>query len=174
LIRELRAAKDLTINGEPLSIKLDTNGSNPDVLQELIDEGLVDYVAMDLKAPLQADRYSAITGTSLGAEEMARIRASVQILLCGKVDYEFRTTVAPALLEEEELYAMARRIRGAPHYNLQNFNPRETLDGSLRNLAPVEPERLRRMQKRVNEIIHPNVTSSALRVTSLQLRVGTG
>jgi pyruvate formate lyase activating enzyme len=173
LIRDLRAAKDLTINGEPLSIKLDTNGSNPDVLQELIGEGLVNYVAMDLKAPLQADRYSAITGTSLGVEEMARIQASVQILLYGKVDYEFRTTVVPALLDEEEIYAMARRIRGAPHYNLQNFNPRETLDGSLRNLAPVEPELLKRMQKRVKEIIHPNVTSYPLRVTSLEIRVGT-
>ncbi len=174
LIRELRAAKDLTLNGEPLSIKLDTNGSNPDVLEELIDEGLVDYVAMDLKAPVQADRYSAITGTSLGVEGMARIQASVQILLCGKVDYEFRTTLAPALLEEEEIYALARRVRGAPRYNLQNFNPRETLDESLRELAPVEPERLRRMQKRVNEIIHQDVPGCRLRVTSLQLRAGVG
>ncbi len=162
LIRELRSATEVTLHGEPLPIKLDTNGSNAEVLEQLINEGLVDYVAMDLKAPLQADRYSAITGTSLGEEEMERIQASIQILLRGKVDYEFRTTLVPTLLEEEEIYDLARRVRGAPRYNLQNFKPQETLDGSLRKVAPADPELLRRMQRRVNEIIHQGVTSYAL------------
>ncbi len=162
LIRELRSAKGLTIKGDPLSIKLDTNGSNPEVLEELIGAGLVDYVAMDLKAPLQADRYSAIAGTSLGGEEMSRIQASIQILLSGRVDFEFRTTLAPALLKEEEIYALARGIRGARRYKLQNFNPRETLDESLRKMAPADPGLLRRMQKRVDEIIRQDVTSYVL------------
>jgi len=153
LIRELRLDRGLTLKGEPLSIKLDTNGTNPEVLEELIDEGLLDYVAMDLKAPLQADRYSAITGASLGEKEMSRILASIQILLSGKVDYEFRTTLVPTLIAEEEIYALARRIRGTPRYRLQNFRPQETLDRSLRKLAPVDLELLRRIQKRVDEII---------------------
>jgi pyruvate formate lyase activating enzyme len=153
MIRELKAAKELGPADGSLGIKLDTNGTRPEVLEKLIGGGLLDYVAMDLKGPLQADRYSAITGTPLEEEQMEEVRVSIEILLRGKIDYEFRTTLAPSLLEEEEIYALARRVRGAPRYTLQNFNPRETLDGSLRKVAPLHPERLRRMQKRVNEII---------------------
>jgi len=162
LVRELRSAKGLTIGGEPLSIKLDTNGSNPEVLKELVEGGLVDYVAMDLKAPLQADRYSAIVGIPLGGEEMSRLQTSIQILLRGRVDFEFRTTLAPAFLAEEEVYDLARQIRGARRYHLQNFNPRETLDESLRKITPTDPELLRRMQKKVDEILHQGVTNHGL------------
>jgi pyruvate formate lyase activating enzyme len=174
LIRELRSAKGLTIGGKALPIKLDTNGSNPEVLEELVDGRLVDYVAMDLKAPLRADRYSAIAGISLGAEEMSRIQASIQILLRGKVDFEFRTTLAPALLAEEEVYDLARRIRGARRYQLQNLNPRETLDESLRKIAPAAPELLRRMQKNVDEIIHQGVASRGLAVAGTNGPVQSG
>ncbi len=162
LIRELKSAKDFTLSGEPLPIKLDTNGTHPEVLEKLIEEGLIDYVAMDLKGPLRADRYAAITGVPLGEEQMEKIQASIEILLRGKVGYEFRTTFVPTLLEEEEVYALARRVRGTPRYSLQNFNPRETLDGNLGKLAPADPDLLRRMQKRVDEIIHPGTTSNAL------------
>lgn len=157
LIRELKSSSELAPAGELLRVKLDTNGTHPEVLKKLIDEGLLDYVAMDLKAPLQADRYSAITGVPLGEQQMEGVRASIGILLGGKVNCEFRTTVVPSLLEENEIYTLARRIRGAPRYTLQNFNPRKTLDGSLRELAPVDPERLRQMQKRVDEIIHETI-----------------
>jgi pyruvate formate lyase activating enzyme len=153
LIRELKSKRDLTSSGEPLAIKLDTNGTHPEVLENLLRQGLLDYVAMDLKAPLEADRYSALTGVSFSGERMERVRASVQLLLSGNVDYEFRTTVVPCLLEEEEIYAIARGIRGAARYTLQNFNPRETLDPRLREAAPLEPSALRRMQEKVNQIL---------------------
>ena len=116
-------------------------------------EGLLDYVAMDLKGPLDPDRYSAMAGTSLGEKEMERIESSIGILLQGKIDFEFRTTVVPALLTEEEVYGMARRVRGAPRYTLQNFKPREALDENLRGSAPLGEELLARMRRRVNEII---------------------
>jgi pyruvate formate lyase activating enzyme len=156
LIRELKSRRDLTSSGEPLAIKLDTNGTHPEVLESLLRQGLLDYVAMDLKAPLEADRYSALTGVSFSREGMERVRASVQLLLRGDADYEFRTTVVPCLLEEEEIYAIARGIRGAARYTLQNFNPRETLEPRLREAAPLEPAILRRMQARVNQIIWEN------------------
>ena len=108
---------------------------------------------MDLKGPLRPDRYSALTGVPCGEEEVDRIQASIQILLEGKMDYEFRTTVVPALLQEEEVYALARRVRGARRYTLQSFNPREALDENLRKAAPPDPATLQRMQERVNEII---------------------
>jgi pyruvate formate lyase activating enzyme len=155
LIRELRSMRSLTPSGEPMGIKLDTNGTHPEVLHKLIDEGLLDYVAMDLKAPLEAARYSLTTGVPMEKEQMDRVQSSIQILLRGKVDYEFRTTVVSTLIEEEEIYTLARQIRGAPRYTLQNFNPRDTLDEKLRKVAPVDPALLHRMQRRVNEIIQP-------------------
>jgi pyruvate formate lyase activating enzyme len=122
-------------------------------LEKLLDEGLLDYVAMDLKGPLLVDRYAAIAGIPLDAEGLAQIRVSIQILLTGRVDYEFRTTFVPTLLEEEEVYALARRIRGARRYTLQNFNPRDAMDEGLRSVSPFDDRALDRMQERVNEII---------------------
>ena len=159
LIREVKSNRNLTSSGEPLAIKLDTNGTHPEVLERLLSEGLLDYVAMDLKAPLEAGRYSALTGVSFSEERMERVRASIRLLLRGNVDYEFRTTVVPCLLGEEEIYATARRVRGAARYTLQNFNPRETLDPRLGETAPLEPSVLQRMQDRVEEIIHPNASA---------------
>jgi len=98
LIRELKSNRNLTSSGEPLAIKLDTNGTHPEVLERLLSEGLLDYVAMDLKAPLEAGRYSALTGVLFSEERMERVRASVRLLLRGNVDYEFRTTVDFSLL----------------------------------------------------------------------------
>ena len=157
LIRELKADRELTLAGEPLLIKLDTNGTHPEVLGKLINEGLLDYVAMDLKGPLEADRYAAIAGTPIEEEQMERVRASIRVLLTGRVDYEFRTTLAPGLHKEEEIYALAGQIRGAPRYTLQNLNPREALDESLRELAPFDAGVLHRMQEKVDEIVKAKV-----------------
>jgi pyruvate formate lyase activating enzyme len=134
-------------------IKLDTNGSNPDCLEILVREKLVDYVAMDLKGPLTADRYGALAGSALAEDGLAAIEASIQILLGGKVDYEFRTTLVPTLIGEEEVYDLARRIRGAKRYTLQSFNPRDPLDSGLRKVAPWDDKTLQRLQARVNEIL---------------------
>jgi len=165
LVQELKSKRNLTSSGQPLAIKLDTNGTQPEILESLLRQGLLDYVAMDLKAPLEADRYSALTGVAFSEERMERVRASVRLLLRGNVDYEFRTTVVPCLLEEEEIFAIARRIRGAARYTLQNFNPRETLDPRLREAAPLEPSILQRMQARVNEIIGKEVSGFRFRVS---------
>jgi pyruvate formate lyase activating enzyme len=163
LIHELRSALERTAAGVSLGIKLDTNGTHPEVLQKLIDANLLDYVAMDLKGPLQVHRYAAIAGVPLDAGWLARIHRSIQILLGGKVDYEFRTTLVPPLIEEEEVYTLARQVRGARRYTLQNFNPRNAMDEDLRKVAPFDDGALRRMQERVNEIIKKEVSGCELR-----------
>jgi len=107
-------------------VKLDTNGTAPELLQELIDEKLLDYVAMDIKAPL--DKYSTITQV-ITAEE--KIKKSIEILLNDKVDYEFRTTVVKSLLSVEDFEKIADLISGAKRYYLQKFVVSKILDKSL-------------------------------------------
>jgi pyruvate formate lyase activating enzyme len=157
LVRDLRSAAGLSAPGVSLGIKLDTNGTRPEMLRSLLEEGLLDYVAMDLKGPLEADRYARIVGVPLGEEELARIQASRQILLQGQVDFEFRTTLVPMFIGEEEIYALARQVQGAKRYTLQNFNPRDPLDEKLKTAPPFDEPTLRRMQAKVNEIIKEKV-----------------
>jgi pyruvate formate lyase activating enzyme len=149
LIRDLKAA-----GGEALRMKLDTNGSHPETLKALIDEGLLDYVALDIKGPLEENRYAAAAGISLRQKGLSRIQESIEILLAGKVEYEFRTTVVPTLIAEEEVYTLARQLKGARRYTLQNFSSRDPLQESFKNTPPFDEPIFRRMQEQVNEMIH--------------------
>ena len=101
-------------------IKLDTNGTRPAILRELVDAGLLDYVAMDIKAPIE--KYEAVCGVPV---DYRVINESIDIIMAGRVDYEFRTTVLPQLTEAD-VVAMARRIRGARRYILQQYRRPET------------------------------------------------
>lgn len=98
-------------------VKLDTNGSFPDRLEHLVSEGLVDYVAMDVKN--SPDRYAA----TIGCEQapLNAVEKSVRFLLSGKVECEFRTTVARELHDEQAMRAIGRWLHGAQRYFLQNF-----------------------------------------------------
>ena len=105
-----------------LSVKIDTNGGYPEELENLIDRGLVDYVAMDIKnSPL---RYEATVGTNNFSIE--KIEQSKNILLSGRVDYEFRTTVVKELHTKESLLAAAQWISGAKVFNppVSQMSPR--------------------------------------------------
>lgn len=98
-------------------VKLDTNGTNPKKLKELLDKQLVDYVAMDIKNCY--DKYPLTVGVR--DFDVAPIKESVALLLLGKVDYEFRTTVCAELFTEEDFYKIATEISGAEKYFLQAF-----------------------------------------------------
>ncbi|MBC7221643.1 anaerobic ribonucleoside-triphosphate reductase activating protein [Candidatus Bipolaricaulota bacterium] len=104
-------------------VKLDTNGTNPQVLEELLRAGLLDYVALDLKAPFP--RYAEFIGFP-GAEKVVEaVQESLSVILRMAPDYEVRTTVAPGL-SPADLLAIAQEIRGAKRYVLQPFLvPRE-------------------------------------------------
>ncbi len=99
------------------SVKLDTNGSNPDMLEALVVGGLVDYVAMDIKS--SRERYAAVAGVS--GLDLAKIERSVGLLLKGRVEYEFRTTVVRELHSAADFGAIGEWIRGARAYFLQPF-----------------------------------------------------
>lgn len=100
-----------------LEIKLDTNGSFPQRLRSVISEGLVSYVAMDIKN--SRAKYPLTAGVS--TLDLAPIEESVELLLGGAVDYEFRTTVVKELHTPEDMEDIGRWIRGARRYYLQNF-----------------------------------------------------
>jgi pyruvate formate lyase activating enzyme len=106
-------------------VKLDTNGARPDVLKEMLDRKLLDYVAMDLKAPLE--RYAEVTKTKTDSR---LIRRSISLIMGSSIDYEFRTTAVKSLLGPADIEEIGRLIAGAKRFVLQKFVPTKTLDRS--------------------------------------------
>ena len=135
-----------------LKIKLDTNGTYPDKLEEIINLGLVDYVAMDIKNSL--DSYEKTVGTKINLND---IEKSVKILLDNRVDYEFRTTVVKELHKIEDFIKIGELIRGAKRYFLQCFKDNENLIGE--NLSAHTVPDL----KRFLEAVSPYVSEVNLR-----------
>lgn len=122
-------------------VKLDTNGTRPLLLEKLVAGRVVDYVAMDIKAPLECHHYLKASGR-IGPEDFLNIRTSVHLLRKAEIDVEFRTTVVPGLHHEEDIVAVARSLEGARLYSLQQFNPRHTLDTNMREVKPYSREEL--------------------------------
>lgn len=118
-----------------LKVKLDTNGTQPLVLQALLERGLLDYVAVDIKAP--RGKYSRLAGV---AGEYETVAQTVALLLESAVAYEFRTTFVPGLLQREDLLAIAAALAGCRRYVLQKFKPAASLLDPALGSAPV-PQR---------------------------------
>ena len=104
-------------------VKLDTNGTNPVMLHEVVEGGLADYVAMDIKSPLR--KYSATVARPVDIEA---IQSSIDFLLSSPVEYEFRTTIIKGMQTPEDIAEIGREIRGAQRYFLQKFIPRKILN----------------------------------------------
>ena len=105
------------------AIKLDTNGNHPEALKKVVEAGLVDYVAMDIKnSPV---RYAETVG--LPDFDMTAVRESIAFLLSGTVDYEFRTTVVRELHDEKSFEEIGKLICGAKRYYLQKFTDRDSV-----------------------------------------------
>ena len=134
-------------------VKLDTNGTHPERLAKLMREGLVQYVAMDIKN--SPERYAETAG--LAQLDLAPVRESVSLLLEGSTDYEFRTTTIAEFHDDESFEKIGPWIKGAKRYFLQRFTDRETVPfGGLH--AP-EEEKMRRWA----DIVRPYVPNVALR-----------
>jgi pyruvate formate lyase activating enzyme len=109
------------------AVKLDTNGFFPDVLEKNLP--YLDYVALDVKTSLE--KYQR-----LGASEVDTFSRSIDILKQGKVDYEFRTTVVPSFVDEEDIQKIGELAEDAKRFIFQQFIPNDTLDKSFRNIKP--------------------------------------
>ena len=101
------------------SIKLDTNGTNPNVLERLFSDSLIDYVAMDIKAPFE--RYSELCRSDVNIENIQR---SIELIMGEGLEYEFRTTFVPKL-SYKDIEKMVKSIKGAKHYVLQQYRTPE-------------------------------------------------
>jgi pyruvate formate lyase activating enzyme len=122
-----------------LKIKLDTNGTRPEIVQEALLKGLVDYIAMDIKCPFA--RYPEVTGANL--QDITKIEQTVSLLINSDLEYEFRTTVVPSLLDEEDIIEIAKTIAGCRKYYLQQFRPNvDLLDPSLGKIPPFSQEKM--------------------------------
>ena len=103
-----------------LKVKLDSNGYRPEVVRKLIDEKLIDYVAMDIKSSL--DEYHKVAGVSVDTE---KIKETIDMLISGSIDYEFRTTVVKELHNKENFEKISELIKGAKKYYLQGYEDSE-------------------------------------------------
>ena len=113
-------------------IKLDTNGTDPETLQDLIRRKRVDYIAMDFKG--DPERYSEITKAEL---DFSKIPKSAIIIMNSDLPYEFRTTMAPGLVQKEDIKKIGENIKGAQKWCLQNFiNHVPLLDNKMREFSP--------------------------------------
>ncbi len=109
-------------------VKLDTNGSFPSRLEMVLKTNAVDYIAMDIKAPI--DKYEQIVRRSI---EKERILSSIKMIMDRAPDYEFRTTVVRSLLEEDDFLEIGTMIQGSRLYILQRFVPSKVLDDRFLN-----------------------------------------
>ena len=106
------------LRGLGMLVKLDTNGTNPGTLKGLIDGGLIDYVAMDIKAPLTEKDYNLLNGD---CDLLDKVRESIRIIMDSGIDYEFRTTLVPGMHDEKAVESIAKHIKGAKKYAIQTF-----------------------------------------------------
>ena len=126
-------------------IKLDTNGTHPELLEQLFTEALVDAVAMDVKAPLD-HRYQRAAGRP--NLDVQVIRRSLALLGDWDGDYELRTTVCPAVLSPEDVVDLAADVAGVPRLILQQFSPGHCLDPELNRIQPYPDELLLELAER--------------------------
>lgn len=125
----LRRFKD-----EGLAVKLDTNGSFPERLSECLGAGLVDYVAMDVKAPLSEERYGRAAGISM-QKWLPKLRDSIRVIQDSNVDYEFRTICIPGIHTPDDIAAITRETAPCRRHILRAFRPQNTLDPDYLKVA---------------------------------------
>jgi pyruvate formate lyase activating enzyme len=135
------------INALGYAVKLDTNGTSPTVVKELIRRRLVRSVAMDVKASFT--RYKEVTGGACDDGMLAAVDKSIRLLLKTDIDYEFRTTVVRDFVGPEDVLTIGKIIKGATRYALQRFVPSKTFDPDFRESTAFTDEELTALRKKL-------------------------
>lgn len=155
-----------------LGVGIESNGSNPEALEKLIKEELIDYVAMDIKAPISflrkgktkssihharriggeegqtSSKYEQLTGVKV---DLKKIKKSIRLIRKSGIEYEFRTTVAP-LLSEEDILQIAKELKGVERFALQVFRPVDTLiNPKLAKMKFFAKEKLEKIGQKIKD-----------------------
>jgi len=123
IIGLIKKVKDLG-----LKVKVDTNGSNPEILKKLINDKLIDFIAMDIKNC--KEKYDETCGCSV---DIAKIEESIKLVKESGLDYQFRSTILPKLHNKEDIQKMGEWLKGSKEFCLQNFKAGSCIDPSFDN-----------------------------------------
>ncbi len=123
-----------------LKVRLDTNGTNPDKIEDLIQRELIDCIAMDIKAPLRDGKYNEVGGVLCSLTDLQR---SIKLIMESGIEYEFRTTVCRAFMDKSDVVEIAQGIAGASRYILQSFRPTNCLDNTMFDVLPYSEDEMR-------------------------------
>lgn len=122
-----------------LKIKLDTNGSNPDLVKRILQKNLIDYIALDIKTSLS--RYFLVTPQKKIEHAVSE---SIEIIMASDTAYEFRTTCVPGIVSEEDFYNIGKKVKGSKKYCLQQFRSFTTYDKKFQRITPYNKENFSR------------------------------
>ncbi|PID28806.1 MAG: anaerobic ribonucleoside-triphosphate reductase activating protein [Candidatus Cloacimonadota bacterium] len=134
-------------------VKLDTNGTNPAMLEKLLAENLPDYVAMDIKAPLR--KYKDVVKTEVNDKD---IRKSIELLKNSSVEYEFRSTIVDSLFDKNDVSEIKTMIQGCGKYFIQNFSPAKTLDLDFKMENPVSEDDVDFIKQQLSPVVDQIMT----------------
>lgn len=129
-------------------VKLDTNGSNPEMLKKLLDAKLLDFIAMDIKAG--QSNYNKVTSKKI---DLLKIKKSIDLIKKSKVDYEFRITVVPSLIKKKDIEEIGKWLKGIKKFALQGFQNKKVLDKALEKIKPYSEKVLKDFQKILKKYI---------------------
>jgi pyruvate formate lyase activating enzyme len=135
------------------ALKLDSNGSRPQFLREALDKGLLDYIAMDIKAPW--DKYSLVAGSLVN---ITHIKDSIDLVRKSGIPHEFRTTLAGSLLEPDDVLGIGRMIEGASLYVLQKFVPSKHVDKDYTKKKTLPDDVIKRLVTDLHALVSRCIT----------------
>jgi pyruvate formate lyase activating enzyme len=139
-----------------LAVKIDTNGTNPEMIEQLINKNLVDYVALDIKAPFTLEKYSRVTGINM-EKLMEKVKQTVKLIMNSAIDYEFRTTIVPTLHKPSDIENICKEIIGCKKYVIQRFRAENTIDPAYSKLKPFSDQEVNEFLKTAKKLVS-NVT----------------
>lgn len=126
------------IKEKGFSVKLDTNGYNPELLKQVINERLADYIAMDIKS--DKEKYAKASGTK--NLDIKRIEESIILIRKSKIPYEFRSTIVPKIFNEKTILNIGKWLKGSEKFCLQQFRTEKTIDPDFKKINPYPKEKL--------------------------------
>ncbi len=141
-------------------IMLETNGTLPERLKALLDAKIVDYLSMDIKASLSdsGEKYKKATASNV---DTGKIKSSINIIMRSGIDYEFRTTVTPGIVDEADIEDIAKSIEGGRRFCLQQFAPKDTIDPAYLKIKPYPKSALLEMVKKAGKYVKEAVIRNA-------------